>query len=322
MLGTTETGNMDQVNDEATTPTGTSEGVLPNVVDNEVLEEEDNGNLVPMIESKWILEIRPSNAIAEFNIEEILGGLIVAVTSIDSFAYIKPWYDDQAPHINTRAAIPQTDEEMEKYVEDPHTVNAGTHGKFYCRITMASSIPFEKIKYHESFSRWVRHVGVFLDRSELETARPNSIGFFTYKLPHWSRTHFFAGFLKKLLTLSRPFQILTKPIYAETGNTKKTFAYSIMTASEDVDIISDEIKRLPVNIHLKFYSWDAYKKTEKDKHTLIDELIKYRATNGCMLFEGLWSNELMRDGSQPISKKTKFRQKPTVGYDHGESRIG
>ena len=137
-----------------------------------------------------------------------------------------------------------------------------------------------------------------MDRSELETARPKPLGFFTYKLPHYSRTHFFAGFLKKLLNLSRPFQILTKPIYAETGNTKKTFAYSILTSREDAGIIAEEIsegmKRLGVNKHLGYYTWDQYKKVSSlDKHKLVDTLIKYDDTNGCLLFEELWSNELM-----------------------------
>lgn len=209
-----------------------------------------------------------------------------------------------------------TDEDMEKYVEDPHTSNAGDHGRFYGRITFMTAIPFEKIKYHQSFNCWVRHVGVFLDKSELQTPRPKSLGFFTYELAHYNRTHFFAGFLKKLLTLSKPFQIATKPIYVETGNTKKCFCYSIMTSSEDVDTTLEEIRRLAVNIHLKFYTWDEYKKEDvKIKTTLIDEMIQYRAKYGCMIFEGLWSNQYMRDGSQPISKKRNSDnslQTPTV----------
>jgi hypothetical protein len=301
----------------------TVENVSSVVVESEVLVDVETGaadyeNLIPGIESKWNLEIRPNYNIDEFNMEEILGGFIVAMTSVDSFAYIKSWNDVNVPHITSRDTLPTTDNEMVKFVEDhPHTAPIGDHGTFYGRITVVTTIEFEKIKSNIQFNRWIRHVGLYLERSKLTGTRPKSLGFFNYKLPHYSRTNFFEGFLQVLLQLSKPFQILTTPIYAEKGNTKKCFAYEIKTSNQDADTILGELQQLSNNAHLRFYTWEAYgiRISTNNKHTFIDEMIAYNAKNSCVLFDGLLSNECMRDGHIPMVTSKKRNKAEASGSE-------
>lgn len=176
-------------------------------------------------ESKRNVQLRPTKAIDEFCIADILSGIIQQMRQIDPSAYIKSHNKSNAPHIDSHETIPTDDDTMSWYVEDPHTVPIGDHGRLYCRLTFVTNMKFEAIKNNKKFRLWILQEGLFFDRSELQTTRPKQVGFFDKGLPHSTRLAFFNSMLEQTVKMSRPYQLLSQPVHANDPGKAKSFAY-------------------------------------------------------------------------------------------------
>lgn len=117
--------------------------------------------------------------------------MATAVRSVDPTAYIASWNNGSNQRIWSTATVPTTDEEMNNFVEDPHTSSVGTFGRLYGRLRFMTSMSLSSIKQNPDFGNWIRTQGLFLEASEIPCTRPRLLGFFDRTLPHTSRIHIF-----------------------------------------------------------------------------------------------------------------------------------
>lgn len=260
--------------------------------------------------TKWNFQIRPSGQVDKFCIATILGGLIISIVRADPEAWLKSWNTENAPPIYSTATIPKTDDDMIMYIKNPHTTSAGKFGRLYGRITMVSSIPAETIKYNQDFGVWIREKGLFLDRSKLQTARPKCIGLFDKNFATEAKIPWFTAYLANSITLSRPYQILSHPIYANDGSGLKTFAYQMWSATEDEETLLQEMEafRNPSFIFLVYDTYIQYDPVEKRK--VITKLIKAAKQQTSYVFQGITFDGYMR------TKNRKHYQPPTEKENH------
>lgn len=209
-------------------------------------------------DSKWSFEYHPKSTVHKFEVDFILGSLIEEVRKVDPKAYIKSWNDSNPAKLWSQETFPQTDKEMESYVEDPHTTSAGKFGKLYGRFGVVTDITLDIIKADDTFATWIRSYGLFIDISDIPSTRPTLIGFFNGKVPHATRIGMFTGFLKSKVQISRPFQIFSQSIYAGNGTDTKCFAYVIKSDYKDADIIVQELSTLSNVSDVTFHSWKKY----------------------------------------------------------------
>lgn len=147
--------------------------------------------------TKWNFQLRPKGRVDKFCIETIIAGLLKSIVKVHPQAWLKSWNTEDAPPVYSLATIPKTDDDMNLYVENPHTTSAGNFRRLYGRITLVSSLPAETIKYDPDFGTWIQEKGLFLDRSELENTRPKCIGLFDKTFATSSKIHYFTAYLKK-----------------------------------------------------------------------------------------------------------------------------
>lgn len=237
--------------------------------------------------TKWNFQLRPSGRVDKFCIATILDKMIISIVKVDPTAYLKSWNTENAAPIYSTATIPKTDDDMNMYIENPYTTSAEKFGRLYGRITMVSSIPAVEIKHNQDFGVWIREKGLFLDRSELQTTKPKYIGIFDKNFATEAKIPWFTAYLANSITLSRPYQITSHPIYANDGTGLKTFAYQMWAATVDEETLLQEMQAFH-NPSFKFLVYDAYIKSDSvEKRKVVRKLIRAAKQQASYVFQGI-----------------------------------
>jgi hypothetical protein len=175
--------------------------------------------------SKYIITLPPSTITHEFQIKNIIGDLLKAMQVVDPLAKILAHVDKSAHKLSDVSHIPQTDKEMDLYIEDPHTISSDKYGKLSARLTFETSLAFPIIKRDARFATWILQEGLFFDRSKLPSPRIKYIAFFDKKLPHGTRIPFFTSLICKLVHIGKPFKISSTLVKASDDSDVQAYAY-------------------------------------------------------------------------------------------------
>lgn len=234
--------------------------------------------------------------------------------SVDRTAKILAHTDTSLPKLDDASKLPSTDAEMNHYIEDPRTSLSGQFGKLSARLTFETRFDFSFFKRNATFAAFIRKEGYFFEKSELKSTRIKYIEFFDKKLPHGTRITFFTALLRKLVHISKPFQILSTLVKASDKSAVQMYAYLLVAAPSDEACILQEMKQFNAP-HTNFYGWEKFKDdkqtTEVQREEILTKMNAYVDQNMSILFKGFQDNVLMR----MTSKKKRGESAPakTVG---------
>lgn len=281
-------------------------------------------NPVPLYDSKWLFEFLPKEQVDRFKIDSIVGCLATAVRMVDPKAYIVSWDNTSKKRIWSKETVPKTDAEMEHFVEDPHTSSVGTFGRLYGRLRFITSMKLMDIKLNPEFAAWIRAQGLFLDSSEIPNTRPKLIGFFDRKLPHTSRIDVFKGFLKKTVSMSRPYQIFSQTINAGDNTDLKCYVYVLKADSKDAETLVKELAKLirPTS-SVRFYPWEDFRDhTELAvKRKIITDMTTYARNHASFIFHGIVANDYMRLNINTHNRSNEVNTRTHASIVYNEQHV-
>lgn len=260
----------------------------------------------------------PKGQQVKYNISRIMAALLLGIQEVSDSASLGPLLqsDNDLPRINNIHQIPDEEELLLKYIDNPRAMKTGS---FYANIVVHCDFEIHELKKNAKFRQWITNERIHLEYYPLRAATPMNVGFLYNIIPRDDTLKIQCGRLRNMLPEGCPdFHLVKQPLYM--GKTKTMVL--VMKADEpNIPLLAQLMNAVnKKRADIEYYPWDSYLALNRlQRLTIINSQNKFTSSFRTLMIHGFADDDddipmhYLEDNEENMQEDRAISPMETIG---------